>query len=232
MISLKDHIKNKTQINANGCWEWCGHIKNNGYGLSILNGTSKLAHRLSWEVYNGKIPPRSYVVHECDNIICVNPDHLEVVDAKGLALRRGTHMMFESSEYQAWRGMRFRCQNPKATHYRHYGGRGIKVAPEFESFEYFISHIGRKPSPNHSLDRINNNGHYEPGNVRWATKLEQQANRRVTRTIKVANQDMTVPDFCDLYKKDRSTVYKKLKKGYSVERILNGKPGNPRGRFK
>jgi hypothetical protein len=81
-------------------------------------------------------------------------------------------------EYRAWRGMKTRCMNPKKQHYERYGGRGITVCERWISnYEFFLADMGRKPSPKHSLDRINNNGNYEPSNCRWATKKEQIANR-------------------------------------------------------
>lgn len=72
-----------------------------------------------------------------------------------------------------------RCFNPKATRFENYGGRGIAVCDSWRnSFEAFLADMGRKPSPAFSLDRINNDGNYEPGNCRWATASEQAFNRR------------------------------------------------------
>lgn len=82
-------------------------------------------------------------------------------------------------EYKAWIAMRQRCANPRASGYRHYGGRGIRVCDEWEhSFAAFLECVGPRPSPEHSIDRIDVDGHYEPGNVRWATINEQASNRR------------------------------------------------------
>jgi hypothetical protein len=78
--------------------------------------------------------------------------------------------------------MKTRCKNPKDPAYEYYGGRGIRVAPEFESFESFLNIVGPKPGPEYSLDRYpDNNGNYEPGNVRWATKQQQARNMRSNR---------------------------------------------------
>lgn len=84
-----------------------------------------------------------------------------------------------SPEYRAWTAMRERCNYPKAVGYKNYGGRGITVCAEWqEDFQAFFDHIGPRPSPKHSVDRVDNEGHYEPGNVRWATRAEQARNTR------------------------------------------------------
>jgi hypothetical protein len=82
-------------------------------------------------------------------------------------------------EYITWQGMVQRCSNPKASSYKYYGAKGIKVCEEWrQSFQAFYAYVGPKPSPTHSIDRYpNKDGHYEPGNVRWATPQEQGRNR-------------------------------------------------------
>jgi hypothetical protein len=80
------------------------------------------------------------------------------------------------SEYDAWRGATQRCTNDRNKAWKDYGGRGILF--RFSSFEQFIEHVGLKPSPELSLDRIKNDGHYEAGNLHWATPIEQGRNKR------------------------------------------------------
>lgn len=84
-----------------------------------------------------------------------------------------------SRVYRIWNGMKNRCHNEKQPHYVRYGGRGIKVCEEWrKSFATFYAYMGDPPTDRHSLDRLDNNGDYQPGNVRWATSKEQRANRR------------------------------------------------------
>jgi hypothetical protein len=85
-----------------------------------------------------------------------------------------------SDEHHCWLGMLSRCSNPNATKYSSYGGRGIKVCDRWrESYSNFLADMGRKPTPQHSIDRYpDNDGNYEPTNCRWATKLEQRLNQR------------------------------------------------------
>ena len=82
-----------------------------------------------------------------------------------------------SAEYDAWLHMRQRCLNPKSRVYERYGGRGITICERWlDSFEAFLADMGRKPSARRSLDSIDNNGDYEPGNCRWATARQQNGN--------------------------------------------------------
>lgn len=96
-----------------------------------------------------------------------------------------------TAEYRAWSNMIDRCERPGNGDYKHWGGRGIKVCQRWrESFAAFLEDMGRKPTPKHSIDRINNDGDYEPGNCRWATRREQALNRR--RALCVGDEPLSV----------------------------------------
>lgn len=81
-----------------------------------------------------------------------------------------------SPEYRAYHHAKDRCRNPKDKGFKYYGGRRIEF--RFQNFEEFIAEVGKRPSKRHSLDRKNNDGHYEIGNVRWVTRPTQMKNRR------------------------------------------------------
>lgn len=99
------------------------------------------------------------------------------------------HGKSKSPEFRTWSHMIQRCTNPSNDRYKDYGGRGIKVCDRWMSFEAFSEDMGCRPSINHSIDRINNDGNYEPGNCRWATHSEQQNNKRPPNTENAVRGD-------------------------------------------
>ena len=90
------------------------------------------------------------------------------------------HGLSRTPEYRTWNSMISRCTNPKAFAYKDYGGRGIAVCERWKDFLLFLEDMGKRPSLAHTLDRIDTNGNYGPENCRWATKTQQQHNRRDT----------------------------------------------------
>lgn len=91
-------------------------------------------------------------------------------------LKHGLHGV---PEYRVWKTMKSRCTSPGQQSFKYYGARGIGVCDRWrESFETFYADMGPRPGPQYSIDRINNDGHYEPGNCRWATATEQALNKR------------------------------------------------------
>lgn len=99
--------------------------------------------------------------------------------------RNHKHGGVGTTEYRIWKSMITRCENPNAKHFFRYGGRGIKICARWRnSFADFLADVGKRPSAQYSIDRYpDNDGDYEPGNVRWATASQQRLNqRRVTET--------------------------------------------------
>lgn len=126
----------------------------------------------------------------------------------GESIGRGT------AEFQAWAGMVSRCSNPNGGDYPNYGGRGIRVCKEWQdSYLAFLGHVGRKPSPQHSLDRIDNDGNYEPGNVRWATRAEQNLNRRNNRLVTHNGETRPLAEWVRLTGHNRNTLDNRLNRG-------------------
>lgn len=97
--------------------------------------------------------------------------------------------------YHNWEGMKSRCQNPKAIKYAEYGGAGITVCERWQVFMNFLADMGERPTNTHSLDRIDGTKGYEPGNVRWATRVEQTANRRTTRWLTIDGETLPIAEW-------------------------------------
>ncbi len=104
--------------------------------------------------------------------------------ARRIGQRQTTHGMSNSPEFSSWAAMKSRCNNPNDSSYARYGGRGITICKEWNSFANFYADMGDRPSLQHTLDRFpNNDGNYEPSNCRWGTGEQQGNNKRTTKWL-------------------------------------------------
>lgn len=126
-----------------------------------------------------------------------------------------------AAEYDCWVAMRKRCLNENDKSYHRYGGRGITVSDRWNDFAAFLQDMGSRPSPNHSIERIDNNGDYEPSNCKWATKLEQNNNTSRTRWISYLGETKTTRDWARSIGIPHRILYARLfRYRWSVERAL------------
>jgi len=141
---------------------------------------------------------------------------------KNRAPFEGPHLRSDPA-YGCWHGMIDRCRRPKSTVFAHYGGRGIRVAREWigkGGFARFLAHMGPRPSKQHSIGRINNDGNYEPGNVRWETMSEQCSNKRSNRVLTVGGVPKTLTEAASAAGLMKGTLWYRIEHGWSVERAL------------
>lgn len=138
------------------------------------------------------------------------------------ATHEENHCGNRSPEYTIWMGMKQRCYDQKCKSYPYYGGRGITVCEQWVSnYPAFLAAVGRRPSPGHQLDRWpNNNGNYEPGNVRWATREEQCRNRRTSHKITAFGRTATIAEWSDVMGRPAKLISQRVNAGWSAERAL------------
>ena len=121
-------------------------------------------------------------------------------------------------EYESFRAMHRRC-DPASGRSKHWGDRGITVCDRWRTFENFLADMGPRPE-GMTLDRIDNNGNYEPRNCRWATQRQQNSNCRRNHRVQVHGKDMTVAQWCEVTRQNPSTVYSRLSRGWPAERAI------------
>lgn len=140
-----------------------------------------------------------------------------------LAESRVKHGKSKTSEYNIWRGIKDRCLNPKSQQYDNYGGRGITICDEWrDSFIDFYKYVGSKPNQKDEIDRFpDNNGNYEPGNVRWATRKQQTRNTRVNHQLTFNGKTQCVGAWAEELGVNRYTILKRIKKGWPNEKVFS-----------
>lgn len=141
---------------------------------------------------------------------------------KGNPPRTVRHGMSNTSEYEIWCRMQARCYNANCQDYPNYGGRGISVCDRWRlSFEEFFRDMGSRPSSEHSLDRIDSNGNYNPDNCRWATRRQQARNKRNTRKLQFQGKTQSVQDWAEELGLKPAIIHRRLHDGWSVKRALS-----------
>lgn len=156
------------------------------YGrLTVKNELGSIGGRTHWSC-----------VCDCGSPVVASSQNLTTgrITSCGCAKTKHGHSNGKHPLYQTWVSMRERCNNPKQKNYAHYGGRGIKVDPLWSDFERFIADMGERPK-GYSLDRIDNDGDYGPGNCKWSSQQEQVLNSRRPRWITVNGVTKTVTDW-------------------------------------
>jgi hypothetical protein len=130
------------------------------------------------------------------------------------------HGKVNTPEYRTWAAMKARCFNPAVVAYPDYGGRGITVCGHWLDFKNFYADMGPKPSARHTIERRNNNGDYEPDNCCWATPGAQARNRRSNILLTVNSETMTAKDWAVRLSIKSATIYRRLAKGWTIEKTL------------
>ncbi len=154
--------------------------------VAVLRGSRHEAYRAKYRVRcaagHERVPDKYWLVNAKSGNVCQRCASSKRAATQAQAKPKRPRVNLAKiypSEHQCWRNIKARCLRPHHRQYEYYGGRGITIHPEWENnFMAFLDHVGRKPHPSLSLDRIDNDGNYEPGNVRWATYRQQNANQR------------------------------------------------------
>ena len=181
-----------------------------GYPCTCSCGSGKRVFAKGYDLVNG-------VVTGCG----CNPNRASGVKSAQY-LHGATCGGKRTAEFSIYVGILERCFNQNSEAYPDYGGRGITVCDRWhKSFAAFLADVGCRPGKQYSMDRWpNNNGNYEPGNVRWATQSQQCRNKRNNRILTLNGESKTLTDWAESYGISDDAIYSRLKRGWSVERTL------------
>lgn len=169
-------------------------------------------------------------VCDCGAIVVVGGRHLRSSDTRSCGCWRveasTTHGMRGSPEWRTWISMKTRCLNSHRSEYTRYGGRGITICDRWlHSFESFFADMGERPTPWHSIDRINNDGNYEPDNCRWATVQQQAENRSNVQQLEFGGQVDTLKGWSRRSGIPYSTLRRRLTAGWPLWKALDHREG-------
>jgi hypothetical protein len=125
--------------------------------------------------------------------------------------------------YWVWSNMKDRCRNPNNIQWKDYGGRGIRVCERWKSYKNFADDMGPRPTGT-LIDRIDNDGDYEPGNCRWSTHKAQCRNTRSNRILEFEGTRLCIADWANVKGWPEHVIDNRLRRGWSVERTLTTSP--------
>lgn len=173
---------------------------------------------------------------ECGNISIVSSSNLKRGGTTScgclrdeLSKARATiHGETGSRAFNVWRGMRERCSLSTHKSFHRYGGRGIRVCDRWEHFELFFADMGPPPSDKHSIERTDSNGNYEPGNCVWADWRTQARNRCNNVFYEFNGRQLVIKDVAEASGVPEQTLYKRLRRGFSIEEAIHGKRSSNR----
>jgi len=208
-IVFHPHPKDKRFVDMTG--KTYGHLTVVGFAGRV---DAKIKHRI-W-----------YAKCTCGSVKTFYASNLTGGIAKSCGCMKGSlitkrktrHGMAGTSENKYWSTMKARYNGSRPADFKNYAGRGSMVCSRWiESFDNFLEDMGHKPSPSHSIDRINNDGNYEPGNCRWATQSRQGRNTRVNRIVVFNGEAMCMSDLADKVGVSARVISKRTKRGWSLE---------------
>ena len=160
---------------------------------------------------------------ECGNMKTIRAQSLIHSGVKSCGCTSITHGLTKGGktpEYKTWIGIKDRCHNPKSEAYSDYGGRGIFVSEKWRNdYAEFLKYMGPRPNGT-SIDRIDNDKGYEPGNCRWSTAKEQCNHRRSSRIIHFNGQSLTMMQWAEQLQINVQTIWARLNRGWSIQKTL------------
>jgi len=130
------------------------------------------------------------------------------------------HGASETPEFRIWGSMHSRCENPRHPSYPDYGGRGINVCERWSDFTAFREDMGLRPFPDAQIERVDNDGNYEPANCRWATRVEQGNNRRSSRFLTINGETKTLAQWEHVAGLRQGSISQRLRAGWAPEDVL------------
>lgn len=203
--------------------------------LTVIEYCSKHTMLTTLEYYNETACKKSntsaYWLCRCDcgNKKLVNTTHLRTGGVKSCGCLQKqfignlnkTHNKSKTPEYRIWSVMKSRCYNKNNSRYDDYGGRGIMVGMGWLfSFETFLKDMGKRPTKLHTIERIDNNGHYVPINCRWATRKEQARNKRNNKQLSYKGETKSMAEWVEITGLSYTTFQARLCRGWSIERVI------------